>query len=96
MGPVVASIPVALPWLWHDHADAGRSPTLQPVWVHGRGVKYRGINFCDNCGKPLEQGRWLAGLCKACEQERKDVNTTLRRLPKPSKKLFVREGESGW
>lgn len=39
MGPVVASIPVGLSWLWHDHADAGRSPTVQPVWLQGEGVK---------------------------------------------------------
>ena len=73
MGPVVASIPVALPWLWHDHADEGRSATVQPVWLQGGVVTYSGIDRCDQCGRPLEQGQWLVGLCKRCEQETSDT-----------------------
>ncbi len=68
MEPVVASIPVDLFWLWHDHADAGRSTTVQRVWLQGGVVKYFGIDRCDECGRPLEQGQGLVGLCKACEK----------------------------
>ncbi len=34
-------------------------------------MTYRGINFCDRCGKRLESGQWLSGLCKACEKAEK-------------------------
>jgi len=33
------------------------------------GVKYSGIDRCDECDKPLEDGQWLCGLCKRCERE---------------------------
>ena len=67
MGPVVASVPVGLSWLWHDHADEGRGPAVQSVWAQGGVMKYQGINFCDRCGGSLEDGRWLSGVCKKCE-----------------------------
>ncbi len=35
------------------------------------GVTYHGIDCCDNCGQLLEQGQWLCGLCRACEQAQK-------------------------
>ena len=78
MGPVVASAPVGLSWLWHDHADEGRSPTVQPLRVLGDGVKYSGIDRCVECGRPLEKGQWLVGLCRQCEQEGKDAQTAPR------------------
>ena len=31
-------------------------------------MAYKGITFCDNCGKPLERGQWLSGLCRRCEE----------------------------
>ncbi len=73
MGSVVASIPVGLSWLWHDHADEGRNYTVQPMWLQGEGVTYSGIDRCDSCGRLLEDGQWLCGLCKRCEQERQDA-----------------------
>ncbi len=30
-------------------------------------MTYRRINFCDRCGKRLERGQWLCGLCRVCE-----------------------------
>ncbi len=36
-------------------------------------MTYRGINFCDRCGKRLEDGQWLCGLCKRCEAAAKDA-----------------------
>jgi len=30
-------------------------------------MTYHGIDRCDNCGWPLEEGQWLAGLCRRCE-----------------------------
>ncbi len=55
----------------HDPRDC---PPLQPVWPQGGGMKYSGIDRCDQCGKPLEDGMWLSGLCKACEKE---IRTTV-------------------
>ncbi len=34
-------------------------------------VQYHGIDRCDRCGQLLEDGQWLAGLCRACEQAQK-------------------------
>ena len=31
-------------------------------------MTYRGIDRCDACGRLLEQGQWLSGLCKRCEK----------------------------
>ena len=31
-------------------------------------VRYKGITFCDQCGKALEDGQWLVGLCRGCEE----------------------------
>ena len=28
---------------------------------------YHGIDRCDRCGKALEDGQWLVGLCRGCE-----------------------------
>jgi len=36
-------------------------------------VTYSGIDRCDSCGRLLEKGEWLAGLCKRCEQEGNDI-----------------------
>ena len=35
-------------------------------------VQYHGIDRCDNCGQPLEDGQWLLGLCLVCEQGQKN------------------------
>ncbi len=32
---------------------------------------YHGIDNCDQCGQPLEQGQWLSGFCRACEMAQK-------------------------
>ncbi|MFQ5848050.1 MAG: hypothetical protein ACE5IQ_10345 [Candidatus Methylomirabilales bacterium] len=32
-------------------------------------MPYNGIDKCDQCGKPLEEGQWLIGLCRACERK---------------------------
>ncbi len=34
--------------------------------------KYKGINFCDHCGEPLERGQWLSGFCKRCEKAKRE------------------------
>ena len=47
--------------------------------------KYKGINYCDRCGKLLEHGQWLCGLCKACE---KKANEREARIVKPRKGLL--------
>ncbi len=31
-------------------------------------MKYSGIDRCDSCGRVLEHGYWLSGLCRACEK----------------------------
>ncbi|MFB3145266.1 MAG: hypothetical protein ACE10F_11970 [Candidatus Methylomirabilales bacterium] len=31
-------------------------------------MSYHGIDKCDSCGRPLEPGQGLSGLCKACEE----------------------------
>ncbi len=46
--------------------------------------KYKGINFCDRCGEPLERLQWLSGLCKRCE---KKANEREARIVKPRKGL---------
>jgi len=33
---------------------------------------YLGIDFCDRCGGPLDDGRWLSGICSECEEAGKD------------------------
>jgi len=37
---------------------------------------YRGIDKCDRCGRLLEKGRWLSGVCKACAQETSKTKTS--------------------
>lgn len=32
-------------------------------------MAYHGIDKCDRCGKSLEEGQWLVGLCRTCEQK---------------------------
>ncbi len=34
-------------------------------------MTYRGIDRCDRCGKVLEKGRWLSGICAKCEEAEK-------------------------
>ncbi len=46
----------------------GRATTVPPVPGH-LVVQYHGIDRCDRCGQPLEDGQWLVGLCRACEQK---------------------------
>ena len=29
---------------------------------------YSGIDYCDACGQPLDDGQWLSGLCESCER----------------------------
>ncbi len=38
-------------------------------------MSYDGIDKCDYCGQPLEEGRSLAGICEACEQSLRRVET---------------------
>lgn len=33
-------------------------------------ANYYGIDYCDKCGKSLEDRQWLVGLCRACEQQK--------------------------
>ncbi len=40
-------------------------------------MTYHGIDRCDNCGQPLEDGRWLAGLCESCERAVKAAKRVL-------------------
>ncbi len=34
-------------------------------------MTYQGIDNCEHCGKPLEERRWMHGVCEACEQAKK-------------------------
>ena len=47
-------------------------------------MTYHGIDNCDRCGKSLEDGRWLSGLCKRCEKkmlnEKKGKSCVQRRV----------------
>ncbi|MCZ6780060.1 MAG: hypothetical protein O7C73_00270 [Nitrospirae bacterium] len=52
---------------------------------------YYGIDRCDRCGKALEQGQWLVGLCRACEMAPKPKKRPVEIL-QPTKGL-VRRGE---
>ena len=38
---------------------------------------YCGIDYCDSCGQPLEDGQWLSGLCQSCEQKAKAAKKVL-------------------
>ena len=40
------------------------------VRLHSEAMTYTGIDKCDHCGQPLEQGQWLVGLCALCEQDK--------------------------
>ncbi len=53
----------AAPWRTSHHGSAR-------AWGDSV-VLYHGIDRCDRCGQPLEQGQWLSGLCKSCEQAQK-------------------------
>lgn len=33
-------------------------------------MTYYGIDYCDKCGKSLEDRQWLVGLCRMCEQQK--------------------------
>ncbi len=36
--------------------------------TQGARLMYHGIDLCDNCGEPLEEGKWLSGLCQSYER----------------------------
>ncbi len=38
---------------------------------------YCGIDKCDACGADLEDGRWLSGLCEACEAAAKKAKKVI-------------------
>jgi len=46
---------------WTNHHGSVRA------WCHLL-VQYHGIDRCDRCGQPLEDGQWLSGLCRVCEE----------------------------
>ncbi len=48
-------------------------------------MTYRGINFCDCCGKRLEEGRWLSGICAKCEEAEKSPK-------KPAETVTTKKG----
>ena len=48
-----------------------------------RGMMYHGIDNCDRCGQPLEDGQWLVGLCRACEQAQKMPKMSVEILEPP-------------
>ncbi len=46
-------------------------PEVPKVWTLGADVTtFHGIDRCDQCGRPLENGQWLVGLCRRCESEK--------------------------
>ncbi len=49
-------------------SDAGATAEVRGVRVQGGGMTYSGIDHCDSCGRLLEKGQELAGLCQRCEQ----------------------------
>jgi len=40
-------------------------------------MTYHGIDLCDECRGPLEDARWLAGLCESCELAMKAAKKVL-------------------
>ena len=48
-------------------------------------MTYKGINFCDECGQRLEDGQWLSGLCRLCEEAQKNRK-------RPVESVKVRKG----
>jgi len=50
-------------------------------------MTYRGINFCDHCGRPLEPMQWLCGLCRACEEAAKDAKRLVETV-KPTRTVL--------
>jgi len=38
---------------------------------------YFGIDYCDACGQPLEDGQWLSGLCQSCEMAAKKAKKVI-------------------
>ena len=59
-------------------AEKGKIPVM--------GKMYHGIDRCDRCGQPLEQGQWLVGLCQSCEQVQKAPKRPVETM-KPTKAL---------
>ncbi len=49
-------------------SDARATAEVRGVRVPGGIVTYSGIDHCDSCGRLLEKGQELAGLCQRCEQ----------------------------
>lgn len=49
-------------------------------------MTYRGIDRCDRCGKPLEHGQWLSGLCKRCEKAGESHLKTQQAAPRVRRK----------
>ncbi len=49
---------------------------------------YYGIDNCDNCGKPIEDGQWLVGLCRACEMAQKAPRKKSVETVKPTRGLL--------
>jgi NMD protein affecting ribosome stability and mRNA decay len=44
--------------------------------THEPDLTYRGLNFCDGCGTPLEPDKRLSGLCPRCQPSRKPTPKT--------------------
>ncbi len=57
--------------MWDGDGDEGHQPALFEVRVQRGNVTYHGIDRCDQCGRPLEPGQGLSGLCKRCEETAK-------------------------
>ncbi len=70
---------------------------MQPVRLQGRGMTYKGINFCDRCGGSLEDGRWLSGICRRCEEESHDSSLKVTKASgRKRKEETVNDGGVAW
>jgi len=65
---------------------SGAARMKSEMGYHGIDREYKGIEFCDRCGEPLDERQWLAGLCRRCEKAVTD------RRDRPIETLTPRKG----
>ena len=68
MGKLGAASPLLVPAVRNGGDEPRDCASLSSLRLSGRHVTYHAIDRCDRCGKPLEDGQWLVGLCQSCEE----------------------------
>ncbi len=76
-----------VPMLRGGDSNEGHQSALFEVRAQGGDVKYSGIDRCDVCGRPLEEGRSLSGICAKCEAAAKDAKRPVETV-KPTRGIL--------